>query len=187
MTYIEDIRKYKPRIEQEESDKKVILNYIDKYKKNILFRENKIAHITSSGLILNKNLNKVLMIHHNIYKTWAWTGGHADGDSNLLDVAIKEAKEETGLKNVTSMSGDIASIDILPVYGHIKRNSYVSAHLHLNISYILLADEKEELVINKEETSGVKWIDVSKILDYSDEPYLINIYNKIIKKAAELI
>ena len=185
MTFIEEIKTYKPRIKQEESDKTVILNYIDKYYKNILLRENKIAHITSSGLILNKSLNRVLMIHHNIYKTWAWTGGHADGDSNLLNVAIKEAKEETGLKNIVAISKDIASIDILPVYGHIKRNNYVSAHLHLNISFILLADEKEELVINKEETSGVKWIDVSKISEYSNEPYLIKIYNKIIEKAAE--
>ena len=49
--------------------------------------------MTSSGLIFNKNLDKILMVHHNIYNTWSWTGGHADGEDDLLKVAIKEAKE----------------------------------------------------------------------------------------------
>jgi len=61
-----------------------------------LLRDNEIAHITSSGFILNKSLDKALLIHHNIRNVWAWTGGHADGNSNLLEVAIQEAVEETG-------------------------------------------------------------------------------------------
>ena len=43
------------------------------------------------------------MIHHNIYNSWSWTGGHADGDKDLLYVAIKEAKEETGVKNIKAL------------------------------------------------------------------------------------
>lgn len=182
MNFREEIMKYQPINEQEKNDKKVILDYIDFFYENILTRENQIAHMTSSGLILNKSLDKILMIHHNIYDTWTWTGGHADGDSDMLKVALKEAKEETGLCNVRPLIYDLASIDILPVYGHIKRGKYVSAHLHLNTSYILIADEGDKLAINEEETSDVGWVEVSSLHEYSNEPYLIEVYKKIIDK-----
>lgn len=182
MHFREAILKYKPINEQEASDKKIILNYIDHFHENILTRENKIAHMTSSGLIMNKALDKILMIYHNIYNTWTWTGGHADGDSNMLKVALKEAKEETGVSNIVPLTDELASIDIIPVYGHMKRGEYVSSHLHLNTSYILIADEKEKLIINEDETSDVGWVEVNMLNEYSNEPYLIGIYNKILLK-----
>jgi len=159
------------------------LDYIGYFYEDILTRENQIAHMTSSGLILNKGLDKMLMIHHNIYNTWTWTGGHADGERDMLRVALKEAKEETGLLNIVPLTESLDSIDIIPVYGHIKRGRYVSSHLHLNTSYILIADENEKLVINKEEASDVSWIEVNRLNEYSNEPYLIEIYNKIVEKA----
>src|SRR6056297_3282365 len=126
MNFKDALLNYKPINDQEISDKKIILNYIDVFYGNILTRENKIAHMTSSGLILNKSLNKILMIHHNIYNTCTWTGGHADGDNDMLKVALKEAKEETGVTKIIPLTDDLVSIDIIPVYGHIKRGKYVS-------------------------------------------------------------
>lgn len=183
MNFNEEILNYQPTNEQEKSDKEIILDYIDHFYDNILTRENQIAHMTSSGLILNDSLDKILMIYHNIYNTWTWTGGHADGESDMLKVALKEAIEETGVSNIVPLTDNLASIDIIPVYGHIKRGKYVSSHLHLNTSYVLIADEKEKLVINEEETSGVNWIEVNRLTEYSNEPYLIEIYKKIIDKA----
>jgi 8-oxo-dGTP pyrophosphatase MutT (NUDIX family) len=126
------------------------------------------------------------MIHHNIYNTWAWTGGHADGDEDLLYVAIKEAKEETGLCEVYPLTKDIMSVDILTVNGHMKRGEYVSTHLHLSVAYALIADENIKLCINEEENSGVKWIDVEEIDKYSNEPHIVEVYRKIIKKAKKV-
>lgn len=186
MNFREAIFAYKPSNEQEKSDRKIILHYIENFHEDILTRENEIAHMTSSGLILNQSLDKILMIHHNIYNTWTWTGGHADGDGDMLRVAIKEAKEETGISNIFPLTNDLASIDIIPVYGHMKRGRYVSSHLHLNTSYILIADEKEKPIINKEETSDVGWVKVNRLDQYSNEPYLIEIYNKIIEKARQV-
>lgn len=183
MAYIEAIKNYIPDNAQEASDQKIILKTIASYNHNILTRENEIAHITSSAVILNHALTKMLMIHHNIYNTWTWTGGHADGDSDMLSVSIKEALEETGLKKIEPLSEEIASIDIIPVYGHIKRGIYVSSHLHLNVSYILLADDEDPISINMNETSGVEWITLDQIPQYSNEPYLIDIYSKLIRKA----
>ena len=127
------------------------------------------------------------MIYHKIYNSWAWTGGHNDGDTNFLRVAIKEAQEETGLKNINVISDDIFSIDVLTVNGHIKKNKFVSAHLHLNITYLLEACENDELIINKEETKGVKWIPIAELDKYCSEKHMIdNVYSKLNDKINKL-
>ncbi|WP_294407212.1 NUDIX hydrolase [uncultured Clostridium sp.] len=179
--WIMEIKSYTPYNEQEERDKELILNCIDHYD-DLLFRENPVAHITSSGYIVNKERTKVLMIHHNIYKTWAWTGGHADGDGDLIHVAVKEAVEETGIKHFKVVSQEMLSLDVLTVNSHIKKGKYVSNHLHLSAAYLLEADENEELIVKKDENSGVMWIPINEIDKYSNEPYMIILYNKFNKK-----
>ena len=186
MNWIDDIKNYVPYNEQEKKDKELILNAISNYN-NILDRECSIAHITSSGYIVNKSRTKVLMIYHKLYNSWAWTGGHADGDCDLLHVAIKEAKEETGLTNVTAVTNDILGLDVLNVNGHIKNNKYVSSHLHLSVAYLLEANDEDELIVNEEETNGVQWIPIDKLDTYCSEPYIIeSVYNKFNKKIKEL-
>ncbi|QAA32544.1 NUDIX hydrolase [Clostridium manihotivorum] len=186
MNFKEDIFSYVPKNEQEIQDKKVIIDYINQFPDNILLRDNEFAHITSSGFIMNRELSKVLMIHHNIRNAWAWTGGHADGDGDLLHVAIKEAKEETGISSVFALSKEIASLDILPVYGHVKKGKYVSGHLHLSVAYILIADEKENLVIKEDENSGVEWFPVDKFTVQYFSENDVYLYNKLIEAAKEM-
>lgn len=186
MMHIEAIRNYTPINHQESNDQRIILDFIDMFGHDVLTRKNEIAHLTSSGIILNDSMTKMLMIHHNIYKTWTWTGGHTDGESDLLAVSVKEAVEETGVKRIVPLMREIASIDIIPVYGHMKQDKFVSSHLHLNISYILLADENEGTIVNTNETSGVQWVDINMISTFSNEPYLVEIYNKLIKKAKKI-
>ena len=182
MSYIENIKNYVPVNEQENKDKEIIIDFINK-NENVLTRENEVAHLTSSGFIVNKNRDKVLMIHHNIYNSWGWTGGHADGDSDLLHVAIKEAKEETGITNVRPITDNICCIDVLKVKGHLRKGKYVSPHLHLSVAYILEADENEELSIKEDENSGVKWVDIDKVLDLTSEEHMKGVYKKLIDKS----
>lgn len=185
MNYKEAIKAYPPIHEQEKKDKQLILEYIEKFPETVLTRANEWGHLTSSGFIMNPNLDKVLMIHHNIYHTWAWTGGHADGDEDLLYVAIKEAKEETGVQEVYPLMEEIASIDILPVSGHFKRGNYVATHLHLNVAYILIAEERQQLQVKKDENSGVRWLDINELEEYCNEPEIIKIYSKLITRAKD--
>ena len=182
MSFIDDIKRYNPYNEQEAKDKDLIIKAINSCS-NIFTRENIIMHMTSSGYIVNKNRDKVLMIYHKIYDSWSWTGGHADGESDLLHVAIKEASEETGLENLYPIEKDIFSLDVLTVDGHIKNGKYVSSHLHLNVTYLLEGDEEEELKVNKNETKGVKWIPINELNDYCSEPYMVSmVYNKLNEK-----
>lgn len=180
--YRREIEEYIPKSKQEESDKRVILKYIDNFGDTILTRENEFAHISSSAMIVNKDMSKVLMVYHNIYQSWSWTGGHADGDKDLLHVAIKEAIEETGVTHISPIREEIIALDILPVWGHIKRGNYVSSHLHLNVSYALLADEKEQLIVKEDENSGVKWLEIDRLAEYVSEPDMLPVYTKIINR-----
>ena len=122
------------------------------------------------------------MIYHNIYKSWAWTGGHADGDSDLLHVAIKEAEEETGLNNLKLLSDGIYALQILTVDSHIKRGKFVSSHLHLDCCFLLEANEEEKLRIKKDENSGVKWVEIDKVTKLTNEEKMKSIYAKLNSK-----
>ena len=176
-----ELSKYKPYDEQEADELNTMLDFI-KNNEDVLTRNNKVAHFTTSGWVFNKDKTKVLMIHHNIYNSWAWIGGHADGDEDLRRVILKEIEEETGVKNVRFLTDDIYSLKIVTVDNHIKRGKYVGSHLHLDIEFALEADENESIRIKEDENSGVKWIPIDKIGEYVSEEKMVPIYEKLCKK-----
>ena len=177
----EQILNYLPFNEQEEHDKKLLLEWLSE--PGVFTRENERAHFTASAWVLNLERNKVLMIYHNIYNSWAWMGGHADGEENLLKVAEKEAREESGITDIKPVSEDIFSIEILTVNGHEKRGKYVSSHLHLNVTYLFEAPEHQELFVKPDENSGVMWIPLDDIKNKSTEEWFVErIYSKLIEK-----
>lgn len=177
----EDIEKYVPYNEQEVVDKEMMLYYINLFE-DVLTRENKTCHFSASSWIVNKDKTKVLMVNHNIYDSWCWTGGHADGDEDLRHVAIKELTEETSLKNFKLLDDSMVSLEVLPVVSHIKRGKFVPTHLHLNCTYLIEADENEELQIKEDENKAVKWINIEDIEKMVSEPHMIPIYRKINEK-----
>lgn len=179
---IRDIERYIPFNEQEERDKTLILDWICN-NENAFSRDNVVAHMTSSAWVVNKDRSKVLMVYHNIYNSWSWLGGHADDETDLLSVAIREVKEEAGILNVQPVSNDIFSMESLTVDGHVKKGEYVSSHLHLNITYLLEADSKEAVTVNENENSGVAWFAPEEALEKSTEPWFVkNVYTKLLNK-----
>lgn len=182
MKLIEQLEKYQPVNEQEEKDKLFIISCLKQFD-NIFSRENNLAHMTASAWVVNKNHDKVLMAYHNIYDSWSWLGGHADGETDLLRTAMREVSEESGIHNIHPVSDDIYSLEVLTVDGHIKRGEYVSSHLHLNVTYLIEADEDEILSIKPDENSGVKWFGLDEAIAASSEKWFRdNIYNKLNEK-----
>ena len=181
----EEIRRYEPFNEQEREDKEEILRQMEQAD-HILTRDNRNAHITVSAWIMDRDRKKVLMAYHNLYQSWAWLGGHADGDADLKAVALKEIREESGLESVRFVTEDIFSLEILTVDGHEKRGSYVPSHLHLNVSYLLETDEEEVLRIKPDENSGVRWFSLEEALAACSEPWMIErVYKKLNAKVRE--
>ena len=138
----------------------------------IFDRGNCLAHMTASAWVVNPGRAKVLMVYHNIYKSWSWLGGHADNEQDLLQVAVREVKEESGLARVRPVSEDIYSLEVLTVDGHEKRGAYVGSHLHLNVTYLLEADENDALFSKADENSGAAWFGLEDSLKASSEPWI---------------
>ena len=179
---METIKAYQPFNEQEEMDKALILNWIET-QENAFSRDNTVAHMTASAWVVNKDRSKVLMVYHNIYNSWSWLGGHADGETDLLAVAVREVKEEAGISSVRPVSEEIFSLESLTVDGHVKRGSYVSSHLHLNVTYLLEADSEEQVFVKEDENSDVAWFPPEEAMKKSTEPWFVErVYGKLVEK-----
>lgn len=184
---INDLINYAPFNEQEQADRQMILSAL-KNENDIFYRTNLARHMTASAWVVNKSFDRVLMVFHKIYNSWSWLGGHADGDEDLLSVAIREVQEESGIQSVVPISKEIFSVESLTVDGHEKKGHYVSSHLHLNVTHLLMADDSEDLKIKEDENSGVAWFTLEEALQKSTEPWFVErIYKKLNGKLAGYI
>lgn len=176
----EQIKNYIPFDEQEEKDKEQFLKFIETFD-NVLTRENTFGHFSSSAFVVNKERTKMTVVYHIINDGWIYPGGHADGENDLLSVAVREVEEETGLK-AKVLTDSIFGIQSLPVNGHVKRGKYVSAHLHFDVVYLMEADDTIPLVYRKDESKGVKWVSFEEATDETMCDFIRPIHKKLIKK-----
>ena len=228
----EEISNYEPYNEQEAADKLLMLQALEHYEtegRDCFSRTNQ-AHFTCSAWVVDPSRTQTIMVFHNIYNSWSWIGGHADGCDNLQAVALRELQEETGVQHArllmpvgadvragrqevqqispetqscldgvlqrlqgteakpslgsaVSERSPIFSLEVLTVDGHEKNGTYVSSHLHLNITYLFEVNPSQPLRIKPDENSGVKWVPLSDAISLSNEPWIRErIYKKLLAK-----
>lgn len=182
MILLKQLTAFVPFNGQEARDRELLLDCLGR-EPEVLTRKNPLAHFTASAWVVNPAHTRVLMAYHNIYRSWSWLGGHADGESDLLAVALREVREESGIRSARPVSRDIFSVEALTVDGHEKRGAYVSSHLHLNVTYLLEADEEEALSIKPDENSGVRWFTLEESETVPSEPWFCaRVYRKLNEK-----
>ena len=181
--WAEPIVRFRAGDAREAQEQRMILEMIDRLGNAILTRESEIAHMTASSIIVSKDRRRTLMAFHRIYNSWAWTGGHADGESDFEAVARREAREETGISGLTRLGGGIASLEILPVWAHVKRGKPVGSHLHLNVSYLFEADDSLPLSVREDENSAVGWLAVDRLGESVSEPPMLPVYERLLRRA----
>ncbi|WP_416721943.1 NUDIX hydrolase [Lactobacillus delbrueckii] len=178
MTLLTDLKNYQPFNEQEAADVKEMIYRLETGEE-LFLRSNLAEHFTASAWVVNPARDKALMAYHRIYDSWAWLGGHADGDQDLLHVALKEVAEESGVK-ATPVTDQIYSVEILTVDGHEKKGKYVPSHLHLNVTYLLEADDSLPIRPKEDENKAVAWFGLDEALEKSTEPWFVDrIYSKL--------
>lgn len=182
MELVEQIKIFRPWNEQEERDRTELLRRLESGEE-LYTRDNASAHLTASAWVVSPDRRQVLMAWHNLYNSWSWLGGHADGDRDLLAVALREVREESGVSHVRPVFPEIYSLEILTVDGHEKHGVYVSSHLHLNVTYLLEADPADPVRRKPDENSAVGWFPLEEAVAASTEPWFRErIYKKLNEK-----
>lgn len=185
MELIRRLEAFIPWNDQEVRDKEETLRRL-KSGEALLDRSNTSAHLTASAWVVSPDRSQVLMAYHNLYDSWAWLGGHADGEEDLLSVALKEVREESGLQDVRPLTEDIFSVEILAVAGHEKKGQFVSSHLHLNVTYLLEADPAHPVRCKEDENKAVGWFTLEGAIAASKEPWFQErVYQKLNEKLVE--
>ncbi len=177
------IARFTPGDAREAAERESMLELIAREGNFLLTRENTIAHMTASSVIVSPDRRRTLMAFHKIYDSWAWTGGHADGESDFEAIARREASEETGIIGLKRLGEGIASVEILPVWAHVRRGKSVGSHLHLNVSYLFEADDTLPLRVAEAENSAVGWLDIARLSEAVRETTMIPIYERLLRRA----
>lgn len=191
MALIDDVRAFAPGCPQEEVDKELLLERLERDPD--VARRGSLAHLTASAWTVDKTAEQTLLCYHNIYDSWSWVGGHADGELDLAAVAARELAEETGVASARLVkeglpAGAIFSLEALPVAGHVRRGAYVSSHVHLNVTYLFVADPYEATSAKLDENSAVRWVPIDELLVLSNEPWMCErVYKKLIARTKALM
>lgn len=131
------------------------------------------GHLTGSAFLLNYTKEKILLTHHKKLNKWLQLGGHADGNTNIIDVALQEAKEESGIEDIQLVDQNIFDIDI----HHIPKTKYEKAHIHYDIRF-LCEVVKSDCYYVSNESYNLKWVPFEEIKKYTQERSILQMINK---------
>jgi 8-oxo-dGTP pyrophosphatase MutT (NUDIX family) len=139
-----------------------------------------IGHVTGSAWIVNREYSQTVLLFHKKLGKWVQPGGHCDGEADVLNVAMREAAEETGVQSTPSLSGNIFDIDVheIPEYWN------TPAHLHFDVRFLLIADDTQ-IPVCSDESKEVRWVSLEDALQLSGEESVARMVRKTLQLAGD--
>ena len=157
------LRSHRTRFMDEAAYIRRAITFVEEHEE-IFYRELWPAHVTGSAWVVSPDRSRVLMMHHRKHDQWFQPGGHADGDADILRVALRETAEETGMEpsQVRLLSTEVFDVDIhaIPVIGGEPR------HEHIDIRFLVEIDDSLEVPGN-DESHDVIWVDLYNVTHYN--------------------
>ncbi|MDX2152260.1 MAG: NUDIX hydrolase [Bryobacteraceae bacterium] len=132
-----------------------------------------VGHITGSAWVLDHDRTHVLLTHHGKLDKWLQLGGHADGEADTLAVALREAREESGLEDVHPLTEAIFDVDVHVI----PARKTEPEHFHYDVRHLLVADRNAPLRIT-EESKDLQWVQVAEVAQLTSEESMLRMVRK---------
>jgi 8-oxo-dGTP pyrophosphatase MutT (NUDIX family) len=139
------------------------------------------GHLTGSAWVVDATRARTLLTHHRKLDKWLQLGGHADGDPDLLAVALREAREESGLTRLRPVVPAIFDLD----RHWIPERKSEPAHWHYDLRFMIEADPAEPLVVTRE-SKDLAWVKVSEVTGLNPEESMARMVRKTVPLATEV-
>ncbi len=135
------------------------------------------GHITGSAFIVSEDLTQTLLVLHGKLNKWLQPGGHADGDTQVSRVALREANEETGIQQLTLLTPEIFDLDIHPI----PARKDFPVHDHYDVRFVVKASLRESIIVS-EESHDVRWIPLRDLEKFNNEKSILRMRDKLLMR-----
>lgn len=172
---LEQLQRYVAADANEEKMRKRLLSFVAD-EERCFERSLATGHITGSAFVVDRERTHTLLHHHRRLDKWLQLGGHADGEADVLNVALREAREESGLEEFRPVTPAIFDVDI---HG-IPARGAEPEHLHYDVRYLLEADRTQALGISPE-SKALAWVPLSGVAGLTSEKSMLRMVHKALK------
>lgn len=169
---IQLLKEYAQRYPNENETTDRYLDFVTSYP-DCFERSQKAGHVTGSAWIVSSDGRETLLTHHKKLNRWLQPGGHADGQTDVASVAIREAMEESGLKHLQYQTSSIFDLDIhlIPARGD------EPAHYHYDARFVLIASGSRDFILS-EESHDLKWVPLESLEEFTTEESMLRMKRK---------
>ena len=171
-TLLNLLDRYEPHVPEEIISKQNMISFVEQ-NSDCFERSLLIGHMTASAWLVDTTNTHTLLTLHAKFDEWLQLGGHCDGDSDVLSVALKEAREESGIQSITPVMSEIFDIDIHPI----PANSRDPGHFHYDVRFLLQVTSNETIVQSLE-SKDLRWFSKDLSTFPTRHPSMLRMFNK---------
>lgn len=169
---IDQLLNYRSEFPDEGATIKRFLDFVEK-EAGCFERSTPSGHVTGSAWIASPDGKRVLLTHHRKLDLWLQLGGHADGDPDVLGVAYKEAREESGIDEFEQVSPGIFDLDIHAIPA--RKNE--PEHFHYDVRYFLRSVRSTDYTVSPE-SHDLRWVGLAEVESLTTEPSMLRMVAK---------